>query len=55
MATPSATKKTETADPTATDAPAWTGDVRTERYCGRCQGMVNGNGCADPLCPIAGK
>jgi hypothetical protein len=42
--------KTKSAPPA--DPPQWDGRASTEKYCALCQGMVNGNGCAAPVCPV---
>lgn len=47
---PSSTQATATAPP---EMKPWKGHTVQETFCHPCGGMVNGNGCAKPDCPIA--
>lgn len=46
-------KETQPVDPK--NPPPWDGTVRTEQYCGKCGGYVNGNGCVEDTCPVRPK
>jgi hypothetical protein len=34
--------------------PQWDGRASVEKHCAPCGGMVNGNGCDKPVCPVRG-
>lgn len=34
------------------ELPPWNGKSVTETFCHVCGGMVNGNGCDKPVCPV---